>query len=78
MGQTNVSREPEQFENEPLRPTAEEFIEIHVYKASRDRASIIVRHGKTDRKLKPTDRVPRSNPDTDVYIHIEEDLHEVR
>ncbi len=72
--QTNVSREPEQFSNEPPRPTVEEFLQNYVYKEHRAKATIIVRRGKTDFKLKSTDKVPRSNPDTDVYIHIEEAL----
>ncbi|KKM74104.1 hypothetical protein LCGC14_1403750 [marine sediment metagenome] len=78
MGQTNVSREPEQFNNEPVRPTVEEYIETYIYKPHRAIASIIVRRGKTDFKLEATDKVPRSSPDTDVYIRIEEALDDVR
>ncbi len=78
MGQSNISREPERFNNEPVRPTAKEYIQIFVHKDHRADASIIVRRGKTDFKLKATDKVPRSNPDTDVYIRIEEALDDVR
>lgn len=74
MSQTNVSREPEQFTNEPPRPTAEEFIQTYIYKEHRPKAHVVVRRGKTDFKLKSTEKVPKTDPNTDVYIHIEEAL----
>ena len=74
MGQSNISREPEQFRDEPVRPTAEEYIETDVYKLHRINAFVLVRRGKTDFRLQPTEKVPKCHPDIDIYIHIEEEL----